>query len=126
MPDTRETFKWEIAGALTVGANKDRWMAPFNGEIVGVNAVVGTAPTGAALIFDVLKNGTTIFSTNPKPTVAISATTAPLAAPDPAVAGGAAAAGRFVTGDVLSLSITQVGSTVAGSDADVVVEFLAT
>lgn len=119
MPDTRNSFKFEAAGALTVAANKDRWEAPFNGQVIGVNAVVGTAPTGAALIFDVLKNGVSIFSTAPKPTVPIAGTAAPLVAPD------ADPANRFVTGDVLSLSVTQIGSGTAGSDADVVVEYIA-
>lgn len=118
MPDTRNSFKYEAAGALTVGANKDRWIAPQAGQVLDVRAVVGTAPTGAALIFDVLKNGTTIYSTATKPTVAAGATSSPSAPPD------ADPANRFVTGDVLSLSVTQVGSTVAGSDADVVVEYL--
>jgi hypothetical protein len=124
MPDNRDAFKFEAAGALTVGANKDRWVAPFNGEVIGAVATVGVQPTGATLIFDVLKNGVSIYTVNTKPTVAVSTSTSPFAPSDAAVP-PAAAAGRFVTGDVFSLSVTQVGSTVAGSDADVTVEYVA-
>lgn len=122
MPDQiRESFKFESAGAQTVAANKDRWIATFNGQVIGTEAVVGTAPAGSALIFDVLKNGTSIYATATKPTVADAATkTASVFAPD------ADPANRFVTGDVLSLSVTQIGSGTAGSDADVVVEYVAT
>lgn len=118
MPDYPQSFKVEAAGTLTVAANKDRWVAPRAGQVTAVTAVVGTAPTGAAAIFDVLKNGVSVFGANAKPTVAVSTTVAPrAAAPDSALA-------KFAAGDVLSLSVTQIGSTVAGSDADVVVEYV--
>lgn len=119
MPDTRNSFKLESAGALTVGANKDRWIAPFSGHIVSANAVVGTAPTGAALVVDVLKEGVSVFGSNAKPTVAISGTES-----DPATGEADQSVSRFVEGDTISLSVTQVGSTVAGSDLDVVVQFV--
>lgn len=94
-------------GALTVstGASPFRW--PFAVVILGVSAVVGTAPTGANLIIDIKKNGTTIYS-GTKPTI---------------VAGATATASEYVPtttavalGDVYKVDITQVGSTVAGSD----------
>ena len=116
MPESKNAFKFESTGAQTVGANKDRWEAPFPGQAVTVAAVVGTAPTGAALIVDVLLNGTTIFA-GTKPTIAAGATSSGAVAVDPSV-------GRFTSGDVLSLSVTQVGSTVAGSDLDVTVGYV--
>lgn len=119
MPETRESFKFDASGALTVGVGKDRWIAPAPGEVLGVEAVVGVAPTGAALIFDITKNGTSLFQTATKPTIADGATkTAAKATPD---TGGSA---RFTTGDVLSCDVTQIGSSVAGTNADVVVEFV--
>lgn len=122
MPETRSAIKLESAGALTAGANKDRWQAPFSGEIVSVSAVVGTAPTGAAILLDVNKNGTTVFTTQAnRPTVPISATETADATthkPDDAVK-------SFAKGDTISLDIDQVGSTVAGSDLDVTVEYVA-
>lgn len=116
MFDVRNTFKLEASGALTTGV-KDRWVAPFDGEVVNVIATVGTAPTGDDLIIDLEKNGTTVFSTTAnKPTVEATKKTSALSArPD---------VPRFAAGDVLAINVTQVGSTVAGSDLDVVVQYL--
>jgi hypothetical protein len=118
MPEGREAFKLEAAGALTVGANKDRFQAPHGGDVTQVSAVVGTNPTGADLVFDILKNGTTIFPTG-KPTIVAGASETA----DATVFKPDATAARFAKGDTLSLSVTQIGSTVAGSDADVTVEY---
>lgn len=115
--DERKTFTLSANGALTVGAGKDRWIAPFSGEIINATAVVGTAPTGAAAIFDIDKDGTTVFTTQAnRPTIPDGASESPVSArPDVTT---------FAAGDVLSLGVDQVGSTVAGSDADVVVQYL--
>lgn len=116
MPDYRNTFKLEAAGTLTTGV-KDRWVAPFAGEVINAVATVGTAPTGAAAIVDIEKNGVTVFSTSAnKPTIAAATKTSPLSkAPDVAA---------FAAGDVLAINVTQIGSTVAGSDLDVVVQYV--
>lgn len=118
MPDTREALKFESTGAQTVGTNKDRWVAPFAGQVINAAAVVGTAPTGAALIVDVVNGAQSVFGSGAKPTIAAAATSGTADA-DQTVS-------RFNKGDVLSLSVTQVGSTVAGSDLDVVVQYIAT
>ena len=120
MPENRNAFKLEVVGALTTGV-KDRWEAPFNGEITGIAVAVGTAPTGAAAIFDLVKNGTTVYSTTAnRPTVAISALeTAGAGAGVPDVK-------AFAAGDTIELNVVQVGSSVAGADADVVVAYIAT
>lgn len=80
--------------------------------IIGVRLMVGTAPTGASVIVDVNKNGTTIFTTQAnRPTIAVSAN-----------AGGPGATPNvtsLVAGDYLTVDIDQVGSTVAGSDLTV-------
>lgn len=60
MPESRNSFKLEAAGALSTGV-KDRWEATFNGEIVGIGAVVGTAPTGGPLVLNLLKNGSALY-----------------------------------------------------------------
>lgn len=116
MPDVRHILKLEASGALTTGA-KDRWIAPFSGEIVNVTAVVGTAPTGAPLILDLQKEGVTIFTTTAnRPTIPISGTESPVSArPDVT---------PFAAGDTFTLMVSQIGSTVAGSDLDVTVQFL--
>lgn len=77
-----------------------------SGEIVGEAGYVDTAPTGAALIVDILKNGTTIYTT--KPQFAISANTL--------TAGTLKTDGTedFVSGDRITFKVTQKGSTEAG------------
>lgn len=117
MPDVRHILKLEASGALTTGT-KDRWIAPFAGDIVSVTAVVGTAPTGAALIFDIQKEGVTIFTTTAnRPTIPVSTfeSAAPGARPDVT---------HFAAGDTFALLVSQIGSTVAGSDADVSIQFV--
>jgi hypothetical protein len=116
----KDSFKLESAGAQTVGANKDRWVAPFPGQILSTEVVAGTGPTGSGLIVDLLLNGTSVFGTATKPTIAAGATVSPNAA---VPTQDATVVTRFNTGDVISLSVTQVGSTVAGSDLDVVVAY---
>lgn len=120
MPETRESVTLTAAGALTVGAGKDRWAPAFPCQVVGAVAAVGTAPTGAALIFDLKKNGTTIYTTTAnRPTVAAGNSTTGSGVPAlPDVV-------DLALGDVLTLDVIQIGSTVAGSDARVVVEFVA-
>jgi hypothetical protein len=83
--------------------------------IVKVRASVGTAPTGAAVIVDVNKNGTTIFTTQAnRPTIAAAGNASSDAVPDIT----AVAAGDYITVDV-----DQIGSTVAGSDLCVILRY---
>jgi hypothetical protein len=92
-----------------------RYRIPFAAVIESVAATVGTAPTGASLIVDVNKNGTTIFTTQAnRPTVAISGNASSDAVPDVT----AVAAGDYITVDV-----DQIGSTVAGSDLCVILRY---
>lgn len=87
-------------------------LLPRNITIQNVKAHAQTAPTGAAIIFDIKKNGVSIFSILPEidagTTVedgnhVLSATTA-------------------VAGDVMTFEITQVGSTLAGSRVKVTLQ----
>jgi len=127
MPDDRKFLKFEASGALTTGV-KDREVFPVDGEIVASVAAVGTAPTGAALIVDLQLNGASMYTVAAnanKPTVAIGASNSNAAA----VNGVVPQPGRpnvtaVKAGDTLSLNVVQVGSTVAGSDLDVTVEYL--
>lgn len=105
-----------IEGALTTQTGTGRFRFPFDATILGVTAAVGTAPTGASLIMDVNKNGTTIFSTQGnRPTIAVS-TNATSTEPTPNTTAIAA-------GDYLTTDIDQIGSTVAGSDLTVFVRY---
>lgn len=97
------------SGPLTVGPGAARFQFPWPVTILGVSAAVGTAPTGSAIILDVNKNGTTIF-TNPanRPTIPDGLnSTAIEAVPDVTA---------MTPADYLTVDRDQVGSTTPGSD----------
>ncbi len=99
-------------GVLTATTGAQRLPIDGTYTIVGTRLMVGTAPTGASIIVDVNKNGTTIYTTQGnRPTIAASANAGgPGATPDVT---------SLVAGDYLTVDIDQVGSTVAGSDLTV-------
>jgi len=66
-----------------------------------------TAPTGSAAQFDVKKNGTTIFGT--KPTIDATETTTDTAATPAAIS-----TTSLANGDIVTIHIDQVGSTIKG------------
>jgi hypothetical protein len=105
-------FVYTVSGALSVGAGGLRLYNRFGVlKMIEVHAAVGTAPTGASILIDVNKNGTTIFTTQSNRTaIAASANTGSSITIE--VSG-------FVYGDYLTVDIDQVGSTVAGSDLTV-------
>ncbi len=104
---TLSAFSKQGTLSVTTGALR----LPVEGAytITGIRLMVGTAPTGTALLLDVNKNGTTIFTTQAnRPTIAAGATSGgPGAAPNVT---------SLAAGDYLTVDIDQVGSTVAGSD----------
>jgi hypothetical protein len=102
-------------GTLEVTTAGARWYAPFAITIVDMQLSVGTAPTGAAILVDVHKNGTTLFTTQGnRPTVAIAGFVDTAAVPDVT----AVAAGAY-----LEVLIDQIGSTIAGKDATLVITY---
>jgi phage-related tail fiber protein len=76
----------------------------------GISATLGVAATGAALILDVARNGTTIWTTKPMFATGASALTAGVL--DPAKT-------ACVAGDVLTFAVSQVGSTIRGQQLTV-------
>jgi hypothetical protein len=72
----------------------------FEGEV----GYIDTVCTGQALICDVLKNGTSIYSTKPQFAISTNAMTA-----------GVLSTTAFVSGDRVTFKVTQIGSGVAGS-----------
>jgi hypothetical protein len=109
----RDTFT--IPGTLTTGTGQAKLLFPRAAVITAVMAAVGTAPTGASLIFDVNKNGTTIFTTQGnRPTITATNFTDLSSTPDVT---------SVAANDYLTVDIDQIGSTVAGADATVTVEF---
>ncbi len=101
-------------GVLTVTTGVNRLPIDGTYTIVGTRLMVGTAPVGANLIIDVLKNGTTIYTTQAnRPTIAAGQNAGgPGVAPDVT---------SLAAGDYLTVNIAQVGSTTAGSDLTVTI-----
>ena len=73
------------------------------GTFVGEAGYIDTVGTGANVVVDILKNGTTIYST--KPLFAISAT---------ALTPGVISVTAFASGDRITFKITQIGSSATG------------
>lgn len=106
-----------IAGTLsapTIGTSRFRF--PFDATLEGVSAAVNTAPTGASIILDVNKNGTSIFPITTKPTIAIGAFDTGASEVIPDTTG-------ILDGDYLQIDVDQVGSTIAGADLTVFVRY---
>jgi len=98
-----------IPGSLSTGARNARFYVEASRTISNVVVGVGTAPTGSTAIFDVNKNGTTIFTTQAnRPTISISGFYDGSSTPDVT---------SLSAGDYLTVDVDQVGSTVPGSDA---------
>ncbi len=104
-----------ISGVVAVGAGVIRLHAPRAGAITSVLATVSTAPTGADLIVDVHKNGTTIFTTQAnRPTIAATTQDDLTSTPDVTA---------FAANDVFTMDVDQTGATVAGSNLVVQVRY---
>jgi hypothetical protein len=102
------------SGTLTAGVKTMRLYVPFACTITNVAASVGTDPTGASVVVDVLKNGTTLWGTNPgnRPTITATNFADLTNTPDTTA---------ISAGDYLTLTVASVGSTVAGADLNVVI-----
>ena len=104
-----------IPGVLTTGAKQVRYYCETARVIRNVVVSVSTAPTGSSIIFDVNKNGTTVFTTQAnRPQIAASANYDGSSVP---------AVTSIAAGDYLTIDVDQVGSSVPGSDAVVKVVF---
>jgi hypothetical protein len=102
------------SGTLTATAKTARLYVPFACTITNIAASVGTAPTGASVVVDVLKNETTLWDTNPgnRPTITATNFADLTNTPDTTA---------ISAGDYLTLTIAQIGSTIAGADLNVIV-----
>ncbi|MGH3375974.1 MAG: hypothetical protein ACRDP6_14645 [Actinoallomurus sp.] len=116
-PNLGKTWALSLPGTLTISTGKGRIYNDTGVTLTirSVRASVGTAPTGASLIVDVNKNGTTIFTTQAnRPTVAISGNTSGKVTNMDVT--------TLADGDYITVDIDQIGSTVAGADLVVQVE----
>lgn len=106
------TISFAVVGTLETGGDQaPTIVAPCALTIVKAKVVVKTAPTGASIIADVNKNGTTIFTTQGnRPEIAIDGTTDDSGTPDVTA---------LAEGDKITIDIDQIGSGTAGADLTV-------
>jgi len=98
---------------LVVGTGIAQFVAIRAGTLHGFRptVAVGFAPTGADVIFDIHKNGTTVFTNQAnRPRVVAGSTVGALAIPDVLA---------YAAGDVFTVDVDQIGSTLAGSLATI-------
>lgn len=100
----------EQDGTLSVTTGTARWYAPRDIEITKIRPFVGTAPTGSSLNIRVNKNGSSIhtLSVSTGQTSAASTVSTPI---------------EINEGDYLTVDITAVGSSTAGSDLKLIVRY---
>ena len=100
-------------GNIAVGTSAHRRYAYEDRTIITCIAYVGTAPTGTTAIFDVHKDGTTIYTTQGnRPTIAISGFASTETAPDVTA---------WAEDSYLTFETDQVGSDDEGADSSIVV-----
>lgn len=108
-----EAYTFSVQGTLAVQTGKSRIYTEGNYWVESVRASVDTAPTGATILVDVNKNGTTIYtSQGARPTI-VAGTNSAL--------GNTPAVTTFAAGDYLTVDVDQIGSTVAGADLTVTI-----
>lgn len=116
-----DEFRIALTGAVTAGAGKGRYTNThdYPVRLREVNLHAGTAPTGADLIVDVNVEGSTAFSAQTGRPKIVAGQTRGSAVPartgDPV---------NVQPGETVTVDVDQVGSTVAGSDLDIVVELV--
>jgi len=114
------TVTWVIASgtAATTGTNKTNYVIiPNDGKIVKAWAAAKTGPTGADLIFDINIAGTSIWNATQANRIKIvaGATTGNQTSFDTTAVSA---------GDLLTIDVDQVGSTIAGQDVTVMLSLL--
>lgn len=111
---TRHSQVFSRAGDLVVTTGAFRWYCEYAGSVLGARATVTTAPTGSSAIFDVLKNGTSLWNTTPANRPTITATNFTSGFVTNMDTGATVTAGDYFTVD-----IDQIGSTIAGANLTV-------
>ena len=109
-----------ISGAISAAADQFAFVVPTSlADYVfdGARIYLLTAPTDADFIIDVHKNGTTMYTTQAnRPTVAATENdSGDRVAPDVIA---------IAAGDIITVDVDQVGSTVAGSDLAITLVFV--
>lgn len=113
----QQVLPFSRSGTLSVATGSADFMFPFAATILGISATVTTAPTGASVILDVDKNGTTIFTNQAnRPTIAASATATASEVTNMDIT-------SYAAGDKIRVNVDQVGSTIAGSNLTVMIRY---
>lgn len=102
-------------GLLVPVTGTVRFPVDGNYTIRGCYVMVATAPSGQPIIVDLLKNGSTVYTTTAnRPTIPVGAfaSASIFATPDVTA---------LALGDYLTCSILQVGAPVAGADLSLIV-----
>lgn len=113
LSEGRPSFMFSVPGLFIVDTSQTPLTIVHRTlTIVKAYAVVKTAPTGADLIIDINKNGTSIWASTPanRLTIADGETTGTQTSFDTTT---------LAESDTLSLDIDQIGSTIAGTDLTV-------
>lgn len=97
-----EAYTFAVTGTIADAVGKSRIYLEGNYELVSVRAAVGTAPVAGTEIFDVNKNGATIYGTQAnRPTIAAAGNSA---------LGGVASVTTFALGDYITVDIDSDGT----------------
>ena len=111
LPIQTKAFAFYIDGDLEVGTDLMSIISPMSLTITEIRCVVSTAPTGADLIIDINKNGSSIMSTR----VEIDA----VGTSDDG--NHALSSTTIAPNDTITFDIDQIGSTVKGSNLWIIV-----
>lgn len=105
------------SGVLTVSAGTGRFRPPFAINILGVSATIDTPPTGASVIVDMNKNGTSIFTNQAnRPTILAGSNGTAAEVTNMDIIAVAA-------GDYITVDIDQIGSSTPGSNLGVLLRY---
>lgn len=108
-----EAHTFAVTGTVAVATGKSRIYLEEAYAVETVRAAVNTAPTGAALIIDLNKNGTSIYGAQEnRPSIQAGTNSA---------LGGTPSVQTFAAGDYITVDVDAVGSSTPGADLTVTV-----
>lgn len=99
---------YSYAGAVALHTGTDKFYPFDTATSIEIEAFVGTAPVGADLIATIKKDGSAVDTV----TIAAGATS-----------GTTASTTKYIEGEALTVDITQIGSSTAGSDLKINFKF---